>query len=269
MLLSTLLFALLFSIPTYAGVEDINPARFKLLAHNSTAKTFLFRGNVPTNASMSASPVFLYDTLSRYLNESASASVTGLVIPKGYGMRLISLMNFQDASEARNLDTEYRFKADNPHLFIDFQNWPMIGTDLPPLVGSHTESNTSKDTFHPITPELAIRALNLHSWDFDNLNHQIELLHAWLAVPTPAPFTATVILFHCGHGQDRTGAVAGAYNMRYNNQTFDQVWAVNKAMGMDVPANVNQMRWYWIWLQAIGRGTGYWKNILDIELAAP
>ncbi|KAJ1559972.1 hypothetical protein HK405_008707 [Cladochytrium tenue] len=107
--LQRLLLQLLFLLalhpapPASAGVEDINSARFRLLAHNASAATFLFRGNVPTIHSASSQPTFVYDTLSSVLNQTAFAA-SGVYLPSNYGLRLVSLLNFADASEAPNLN---------------------------------------------------------------------------------------------------------------------------------------------------------------------
>ncbi|KAJ3079634.1 hypothetical protein HK100_010364, partial [Physocladia obscura] len=117
----------------------------------------------------------------------------------------------------------------------------MRGTSTP-ISGTFTPNDNTNDSVFPINSTLLATANNLYAWDNDNLAHSIDLINSWVNTATPSPFEATVILFHCGHGQDRTGAIAGAYNMKFIGQTYDEVWATNKAIGMDVPANVNQMR---------------------------
>jgi len=58
-----------------------------------------------------------------------------------------------------------------------------------------------------------------------------------------------VLYFHCGHGQDRTGELAGAYRLKYTTDSFADVWRENKEMGMDVPENINALLWYCLYLE--------------------
>lgn len=39
-----------------------------------------------------------------------------------------------------------------------------------------------------------------------------------------------VIYFHCGHGQDRTGEMAGAYELQYLNIPFLTIWTFNTSI---------------------------------------
>lgn len=36
-----------------------------------------------------------------------------------------------------------------------------------------------------------------------------------------------VVYVHCGHGQDRTGEMAGSYELQYLTWSFQQIWSYN------------------------------------------
>ena len=63
----------------------------------------------------------------------------------------------------------------------------------------------------------------------------------------------TVVYFHCDAGMDRTGEMYGDYQMRYSNQTYNQVYAydntIEGAGGRQIDTvNKQALEWMCIYL---------------------
>jgi len=188
--------------------------------HDPSTKNFLFRGNEPwVNAS-----TFAWDELHAYME--ARALENNLKLPYTYFLLDICLLNPNQTDEADAYNVELQFFATNPSLG-KLISWPLVGDETSPW-----------DVTDPV--QLQQLAVSLSSWEPDNLPVAVQTLRSYLQMANQIP---TVTYIHCGHGQDRTGELAGSYMMQYQKWSFEQTWDYNVNMGMDVVENMNAMEW--------------------------
>jgi protein tyrosine phosphatase len=67
-------------------------------------------------------------------------------------------------------------------------------------------------------------ARTLQYWQADQLVSHTEYINKLMYNETLLAMKQNVVIYvHCTSGCDRTGELAGAYRMRYHNQTWEQV----------------------------------------------
>ncbi|RUS33320.1 hypothetical protein BC938DRAFT_472124 [Jimgerdemannia flammicorona] len=238
----TLLFLLLAStaiVAVLAGVEPLNYDRIHLVDYSKPTNTYLFRGNLPETLNP---PVFAYDALVSYLvNRSAleGPQFQAPTLTTPIELHIITLLNHTDPSESDALNTEMSFALNHTDLIAELVWWELGGETLAPADQP------------PVTRDALARTFR--QWDYDKLPDRIELLNKKVHGASSTSTKKNIVwYFHCGHGQDRTGELSGAYNLRWMNQTYAQVVAYNNALGWDVPQNQHAMEWYSLWLNATG-----------------
>lgn len=77
---------------------------------------------------------------------------------------------------------------------------------------------TNPETLPEIFVDIA--AYFYERFSFDKLDSFSESLHNWLKEDHRKPW---VYYFHCSHGIDRTGLVAGVYKMKYLNKSLKDI----------------------------------------------
>eukprot|EP01111_Echinosteliopsis_oligospora_P011861 TRINITY_DN4007_c0_g1_i1.p1 TRINITY_DN4007_c0_g1~~TRINITY_DN4007_c0_g1_i1.p1 ORF type:complete len:193 (+),score=42.68 TRINITY_DN4007_c0_g1_i1:239-817(+) len=151
-----------------------------------------------------------------------------ITLPQQFFLIVISLLDPTDPVEGPALTVEKDFFATNNSLGM-LHSWPFYGDVLSPL--NYTESG------------MLYMAERLNDWQQDQLPYHSAVIRRFLEINDYSDLPA-VVYFHCGHGQDRTGELAGTYELQYLSTSFYSLWQYNINMGMDVVANKNAMMWF-------------------------
>ena len=217
----------------------IEPVREVANVHyiDAVGANFLFRGGLP----LTEQPlVFNYGGLKRALLHAGERA--GVKVPSSFYLLDVNLLNIEDQEDARRIVTEEKFFQANPRLG-GIQVWEINGATL-----------SVNDP--ALTANREYLARNLDSWLGDRLAGRVETLRRWLEGTPPVgaglPIKPVVIYIHCVVGCDRTGEVSAAYYLRYRNQSWQEVNALNRSMcPRNRPfgcKNYRAVQWYALWL---------------------
>lgn len=211
---------------------------------------YLFRGGLPL---IGNPPVFNYNGLKKAIINAGKRA--GIKVPSSFYIIDVSFLNIENPADARRISAEQKFFQNNPRLGR-IQVWGMNGIGL--------------DATDPALLEnREYLARNLDKWLNDKLTSRVEILRGWLEGTSPAfrdnakqPF---VIYIHCVAGCDRTGEFSGAYYLRYQNKTWEEVNALNRSMcHHNRPfgcKNYRAVQWYCLWLNLKrGFALNWWKD---------
>jgi hypothetical protein len=206
---------------------------------NSDNFNFLFRGPNP----LTPDPPYSFDYKSLCAAMENAAMQRGHELQKPYRIVDINLMQWENANEVPMILTEYEFFRDYP-LLGEFHFWETNGTGLCPMDAAIDPNARS------------YLAKNIESWLGDQLDSRMQQLHNFLAFEPPT----TVVYAHCEGGIDRTGELMGAYYLRWLNQSWEEMNALNFAIACR-PFGCNNYRatlWYCIYLaEALGYKLDY------------
>jgi len=206
-----------------ASIEPLNYDRVHLVDANSAMGTFLFRGNQPE-----LNNTFAYTTLKTYLTQRAQEE-GGIKLPDLYYLYDISLLSVNNSDEVAALQVEIDYMKQNPSLGY-LLNWPLQGD----VLGPYNYSIINREYL----------ATTLPAWQPDQLAAKVKFIKSLLTRQTKVTDLPLVVYVHCGHGQDRTGEMTGAYELQYNLKTFQEIWSYDTGMGMDVVENEHSLQWY-------------------------
>lgn len=249
-------------------ISDFLPERVRLLDHvarGNEPQKFLFRGNLPLLKKTTPPPpqdgspdlYFAKEELVMALKKTTAEAAGNLTLPAKLFLYIVSLLDptLPGEKEALEVETLYFDSHGEEGTVI---SWPLFGD--------------STDPFSLNPSERLSKALALESWQPDHLIPRTSTLRSiftaaidrfyWIDsesledAPAGAPHAGFVVYFHCNHGQDRTGELAAAYNIRYLNKTVEGELEYNKKMGMDVRENMNSVRWFGEWWKVNGTKKG-------------
>lgn len=204
---------------------------------DSVGANFLFRGGNPVDDSDNFNFTDLHDAIISAGNES------GVKVPKSFYLIDVNLLNQVYNDDLDNLLDEFEVLYDHPELGkLIF--WDTRGSDLDPE-DSLIKSNASFRQF---------LYKNIDGWLNDNLIVRVDTLRELLTgsgtnlgISIDRP---VVIYVHCIAGCDRTGELISSYQMRYMNQTWQDVNSMTYKYCDDSPIGCNNykaMKWYCLW----------------------
>jgi len=202
---------------------------------NNNISNYLFRGNEP-KILLNDTLVVAYDLLKTYM--AASAKKSGFLLPDDfYLLDLKYVYTPADPFEKPDIALEEAF----------FKQYPSYGeVQVEDIWGDAEDPN-----FLP-SDEAEKKAVTLSQWQHDNLPVYIPALRQLLYTPTNR---SLVIYAHCECGCDRTGEIAAAYVMAFQNVTYQKAIAWDRAIaGRPIlPNHKFAVEWYCYYLNYVQR----------------
>lgn len=202
---------------------------------DSAGANFLFRGGNPVDGDDKFNYTDLHDEIISAGNKS------GVEVPRSFYLIDINLLNQVYNEDMDNLLDDFEFFDAHPNLGkLIF--WDTKGSDLDPG-DSLVNSNASFKKF---------LLNNTEGWLNDNLVVRVDTLRE-LLTGSGSQFGIKgpiVIYVHCIAGCDRTGELIGAYQMRYMNQSWQDVNSITGqyCSGSAISCNnYKAMKWYCLW----------------------
>jgi len=226
---------------------------------DSVGSNFLFRGERPVTGDGTGDGEFNIDGLKRAI--AAAAGKAGVSLPSSYAIVDISLLWLADTVNPEQAAREQKLLLAE---FAFFQSHPKAG---------QVHLWTSKgEGVSPLAPSLfAARdclAGALDEWMADRLIWRTHKIRTWLENPSGLGMAGPIVIYvHCYGGCDRTGELIGAYAMRYQGVSWEDMNRLNKACcrtdaatgkTMFAEENCNALRWYALWLS--GKLSGRFLN---------
>lgn len=218
-----------------ASAEDFVARRTHLLDYRVFANTtnFLFRGNMPKNASGD----FAYSELiSTFQNVTHHAG--GPPLPPTFQLIDYSMLVSLDPKEHDDVKLEEDFFRANPQLG-HLVKWPLLTLDA---LGPCLQPSSSRES-----------KAKSGKWDVDDVPSKVDTLFTTLNTHTAV---STILYIHCEAGVDRTGELSGSYMMQHKNSTYAAALAFDdnvEPRAITTEAK-HGMEWYSLYLQ-------YAKNI--------
>jgi len=200
--------------------------RVHFIDKSQNNQRFLFRGNaIQVNRT-----TFGYDLLLQYLSTRAIEQ-GNVTLPQPFFLFDLSLLDTSvGEGEPEALQLEQKYFAENP-LRGNVVNWPLKGEAVSP--------------FDVEDQKRIEMAKSFDTWGKDRIVSKLHLIRRILHQDSKV---TAVLYVHCGHGQDRTGQMAGGYRLAYLNATWAEVVKFNLDLGMDVRANLNALEWHCLYL---------------------
>jgi hypothetical protein len=167
----------------------------------------------------------------------------GVTIPDAFTLVVISMLDTIKSSEKDELKTEETFfAAQHPSMLPGSKliHWPIVGSIISPSI-------------YPKSICLS-KAKKLASSDSDKMVDKTKQIHDMMLAGAN---TTLVIYFHCDAGMDRTGEMYGDYQMRYNNQTYHEVYDFDNTIEGNNSRKINTvnkqaLEWMCLYLQEVG-----------------
>lgn len=203
--------------------SDFEPGLVSLISQDSG--NYLFRGNMPIS-----NKTFRYKELRASLEQAAP----GKVLPKEIYLVDISLINSINPNEAADLEIETSFWKTNSTLGRLINH---------PVYGSLTSPNDY--------PKKVRRQLEKIP-TLSNTDVLLENIHSLLQ-SRQLNGVPLVLYIHCEAGKDRTGEIAAAYAMKYQQSSYADAYANAKRIAKrDLGKNSrNELQWYAYFLKDI------------------
>lgn len=211
--------------------EKISKVRFV----DQVGSKYLFRGSSPLNEKETA---FDYERLVKEIIDAGK--IANVDVPQDFYMVDVSLLHLNIPSDRRIITIEEEFFRNNPDLgqFYSMDTW-----------------GTSKELAdQELSEEIRTSLIkDVPNWLPGPLPKRVELLRKWLEDPNlPTKVDKPMVIYvHCYEGCDRTGAVIGAYLMRFKNLSWEEVNESNSGTcGRLWRCNYYQAtQWYCAWLE--------------------
>ncbi|PHJ25296.1 transmembrane [Cystoisospora suis] len=260
----------------YPFFDGFNPDVVRLLDANTTTSNLLFRTSMPLDPN--TKHLALEDLKAAAARQAEKNALSFPADPKvifftfqwdgANGMLLERCEVAREACDART------------HSGVGTVHWPIYGQNvspysLPPEIRNSLARNFTQWDGDTLEEKVEVLRRMVHVSLEDNAAMTVEG-HSFFVqeesgktagaeTDTESPSLRTekkdpskegqrtrgplVSFIHCHHGQDRTGAVAAAYKMRYLGFSLDAVFRENAVLGQHLTESVNSMMWYCLYLQ--------------------
>jgi len=200
-----------------------SPKRTYLVTGYTENNTYLVRGNEPLNED----GTFAYDSISRKLKK---------LIPnfdlKQNKLITISIIDNNPASERGDLEDEFiaygMSEADFNTTFPFQTTWPPFfrGVDVKKQYGTQVNGYSGSVIWYPVQGCTDMSNCSIVEPPQFNFSGLIDYIHSMMT-----GYSNTVIYYHCEHGHDRTGAVTGAYMLKYMDIPLQNVLTERPPLG--------------------------------------
>ncbi len=226
----------------WGNIKAFRPDRMRLvdIYHKNGNTNFLFRSGSPlTNNFDSFNWTGIYDQMLRLSIDNEDK----ITFPKKIMFVDYSLLNYEPQDDKECLKVERKFFEKNikyyPQLSASSHvvNWPIHGDKHSPY------------SIHNIT-QRNLKSKNFDIWSSDGLPILVDMLHTNIHERYPI---SIVFFVHCMEGVDRTGEIIGAYQMKYQNKSLEDIiyedTLINNGKAAPKLFNLNSLLWYELYLK--------------------
>jgi len=200
-----------------------SPKRTYLVTANTENNNYLVRGNEPLNED----GTFTYDSI----NEKLQTLITDFDLTKNK-LITISIIDNNPNSERGDLNDEFLAYGMSQEEFdktFPFQTtWPPFwnGVNVRKQYGNSVNGYSGSVIWYPVQGCTDMSNCSLVEPTQFNFSGLIDYIHLMMKTEEN-----TVIYYHCEHGHDRTGAVTGAYMLKYMGISLENVLTQRPPLG--------------------------------------